>query len=264
MTKWLPIVSLIIVAVLAGLWHAGLIPAEVAFGVAVLLPGGDTLLRSMGLTRPPLDAAYIKVTAAQLGQVTVDFDRAGHDAYMAYGNAVGWQAVGGAAMPAWADLAPRIKGAWAEAARGAHGTDPGVPAGSLAPNPTPPPPAAPALRVAVLLLLPLLSLGCATTWGQALERCALKAAPTAATQGVALAIHKGEGWEQALADLIGTYGTCTVNALVQSYAEGQGAPPPARAAAITTESLVGGELTARAPQLDKAELARRARVWLGR
>ena len=47
-------------------------------------------------------------------------------AYERYGDAVGWLAVGGHAMPAWLALPQRIQQAWCEAVRGALGLPPGA------------------------------------------------------------------------------------------------------------------------------------------
>ena len=54
-------------------------------------------------------------------------------AYQRYGDAVGWLAVSGHPMPRWSELAPRIRGAWAEAVRGALGLPAAVAPGALAP-----------------------------------------------------------------------------------------------------------------------------------
>lgn len=112
------------------------------------------------------------------------------------------------------------------------------------------------------LLVLLLSAGCATTWGQALAACGLQQAPQAATSAVALALHKGDGWESALASLVGTYGRCVVDALVQAHADGQGPPPPQ--VAVAAEALTGElEAAARPPRVSREEAQRRARDWLG-
>lgn len=59
----------------------------------------------------------------------------GQVGYERYGRAVGWRAVGGGAMPQWEQLAPRIQGAWSEAARGILGLPPGCEPGEHAPRP---------------------------------------------------------------------------------------------------------------------------------
>lgn len=113
-----------------------------------------------------------------------------------------------------------------------------------------------------LLVLCLAATGCGTTWGAALGRCGLAAAPQAATTGVSLALHQAEGWEAALASLVGTYGRCVVDALVRSHADGVGEPPPSRATSALTTSP--GELGAQPVTQPPAVVRRRALDWLGR
>ena len=64
---------------------------------------------------------------------TFNIEAAAQAAYERYGDAVGWLAVSGYPMPRWDALQPRIRQAWAEAARGALGLPAAVAPGALAP-----------------------------------------------------------------------------------------------------------------------------------
>ncbi len=141
--------------------------------------------------------------------------------------------------------------------------------GQIGVAPTPParstPPSLP--PAALLLLLPFLLLApsCAgwPAWRSALAACGVQVAPAGVQSGVALALHKGEGWAEALGELVSIYGGCLVKAQVQAHAEGAGSDPPrAQAEAAPLASLIGGELAA-APSAVTKELAQqRAQAWL--
>lgn len=192
MNKWLTLLSLIIVVILAGLWRAGVIPAELAFGIGVLVPGGDTLLRALGVLRPPITGTYLQVNqpevyAERLGQppaVPVNFEAAAQAAYEAYGAAAGWLTVAGTKMPAWADQSQRLRDLWYEAARGAHGKPPLHAPGSLSPSRTAAPsgpPKPPAPRPGELVVLALI-LGALTACVAPARRNEARATFTAAQE----------------------------------------------------------------------------------
>lgn len=129
------------------------------------------------------------------------------------------------------------------------------------PQDPPPPPAGIARGVAVLLVLGLCA--CAMTgWQGSLARCGLLMAPAGATDGVALALRGGEGWQESLARLVLSYGECVVKAEVQRHAEGLGPEPPsAQVHALTTDHP--GELAARPMAVVTRETAQgRARLAL--
>jgi len=130
--------------------------------------------------------------------------------------------------------------------------------------PTPPslPPAALAFLVPFLLLAP----SCASwpAWRSALAACGVQVAPAGVQSGVALALHKGEGWAEALGELVSTYGGCLVKAQVQAHADGAGSDPPrAQAETAPLATLIGGgELAAGPSAVTRAEAQQRAAAWL--
>ena len=63
----------------------------------------------------------------------VAVSKAGQEAYERYGRAVGWKGYDGSAMASWAQLRPRIRAAWCEAARGALGLEPACEPGEHGP-----------------------------------------------------------------------------------------------------------------------------------
>lgn len=142
--------------------------------------------------------------------------------------------------------------------------------GQLGVAPTPParstPPSLPPIAL-LLLLLPLLALApsCASwpAWRSALAACGVQVAPAGVQSGVALALHKGEGWAEALGELVSTYGGCLVKAQVQAHADGAGSDPPrAQAETAPLASLIGGELSAAPSAVTRAEAQQRAAAWL--
>lgn len=131
-----------------------------------------------------------------------------------------------------------------------------------APASPPRPPIPPAAAAVLLLLLP----GCANwpEWRAALTACGVQLAPAGVTTGVALALHKGEGWQDALESLVGTYGECLIKAEVLKHLQGEGPPPTPQAIAAVAPVLEsgGGELTARPRLQPPAVVQARARAWL--
>mgnify|MGYP000729915560 CR=1 FL=1 len=127
------------------------------------------------------------------------------------------------------------------------------------------PPPRPGDLVLLLCLLPAFSTGCASwpAWRSALASCGVQVAPQGVQTGVALALHRGEGWEAALGDLVTIYGGCLIKAQVLAHAQGAGADPPQAADAVPMAALLGGDLTADSGRQVSREVAQqRAQAWL--
>jgi len=253
LTLLLPI--LLGVALLVGAMTGHLTPEQLAAGAALLLvPGADRfgpLLRQLLQSPAPSDPTEAAAQAA----------------YERYGDACGWKVVGGGQMPRWADQQPRLRACWREAARGVLGLQPSVTPGELAPVAPPPatPPGLPPAALAFLVPFLLLAPSCASwpAWRAALAACGVQVAPAGVQSGVALALHKGDGWEEALGELVATYGGCLIKAQVQAHAEGAGSDPPrAQAETAPLASLIGGELGAAPSAVTRAEAQQRAAAWL--
>lgn len=244
------------VALLVGAFTGHVPPEQLAAGAALLLvPGADRfapLLRQLlrlGPAQPALPGRDLTTD-----EVRAFIEAAARAAYERYGDACGWRTVGGGSMPVWSAQHERLRLCWREAARGALGLQPGVNPGELAPVvpvilPTTPPSLPPA---ALAFLVPFLLLVAACgSLGTSLKTCAVSAIPGVVTEGVGVALHRGEGWEQALGDLVTRFGLCVVKAEVGAQAA---RTPPIAIASLESAS----EAT-----VSEQEAAARARAWLG-
>lgn len=259
LTLLLPI--LLGVALLVGALTGHVTPEQLAAGAALLMvPGADRyaplvrqLLR-LGPAQPALPSRDLTTD-----EMRAFIETAALAAYERYGDACGWRTVGGGQMPRWADQHERLRLCWREAARGALGLQPGVNPGELAPvvpvvlpasPPSPPaPPSPPPAALAFLVPFLLLAQGCGA-FGTALKDCAVSSIPATVTEGVGVALRKGAGWEQALADVVKQFGLCMVKTEVGAVA--------ARTPPITIASLEA----ASEGTVQEQEVAERARAWL--
>lgn len=260
------------VALLVGAFTGHVAPEQLAAGAALLLaPGADRfapLLRQ--LLRPAGGAPAAPGQPGLLTLPTEEVHRLAGVAYESYAAATGGKTFDGRPMPTWEEARARIGHAWAAAVTGVLSNQANQPILRLVPPAPPPPPAAPPSLPPIallLLLLPLLALApsCASwpAWRSALAACGVQVAPAGVQSGVALALHKGEGWTEALGELVSLYGGCLVKAQVQAHADGAGADPPrAQAETAPLATLIGGELAAGPSAVTRAEAQQRAAAWL--
>jgi len=224
------------IALLAGAFTGYVAPEQLAAGAALLLvPGADRfapLLRQ--LLRPAGGAPAAPGQPGLLTLPTEEVHRLAGVAYESYAAATGGKTFDGRPMPTWEEARERIGHAWAAAVTGVLSDQANQPILRLVPPAPPPPPAPPASPpglppiALLLLLLPLLGSlvwGCSPALRGALLACAAaEVSPTVST-AAELALHQGEGWQEALARLVLSAGECAVRAAVRAVAD---RPPAAQ------------------------------------
>lgn len=215
------------VALLVGAFTGYVAPEQLAAGAALLMvPGADRfapLLRQ--LLRP--GAVAEPGQPGLLALPTEEVHRLAGVAYESYAAATGGKTFDGRPMPTWEEARERIGHAWAAAVTGVLSDQANQPILRLVP---PAPPASPpSLPIALLLLLlPLLGSlvwGCSPALRGALLACAAAEVSPAVSTAAELALHQGEGWQEALARLVLSAGECAVRAAVRAVAD---RPPAAQ------------------------------------